>query len=74
MRERERERRETEREREQMAHAVITLAIIAISPHIMVTTDRSLGGIFKGCYLGHSCAQILVVIYDLCNFERNKTV
>ncbi len=66
--------REREREREQMAHVVITLAIIATSPHVMVTIDASLGGIIKGCYLGDYCAQIFVGIYVPCYFETSKNL
>ena len=55
-----------------MAHVLITLVIIATSPHVMVTTDASLGGIIKGCYLGEYCAQIFVVIYVPCYFETSK--
>jgi len=57
-----------------MAHVVITLAIIATSPHVMVTTDASLGGIIKGSFMGDYCAQIFVVIYAPCYFERSKNL
>jgi len=57
-----------------MAHVVITLAIIATSPHVMVPTDASLGGIIKGCYLGDYCAQIFVEIFAPCYFETSKNL
>ena len=57
-----------------MARGVIALAIIATSPHVMVTTDASLGGIIKGSYMGDYCAQIFVVIYVPCYFERSKNI
>ncbi len=53
---------------------VIMLGIIATSPHVMVTTDASLGGIIKGCYLGDYGAQICVVIYVPCYFETSKNL
>jgi len=57
-----------------MAYVVITQAIIATSPHVMVTTDASLGGIIEGCYLGDYCAQIFVVIQVPCYFETSKNL
>jgi len=50
------------------------LAIIETSPHVMVTTGASLGGIVKGCYLGDYGAQIFVVICSMLLWNKQESL